>query len=133
MTVLFPERDAKAIAAALASHPQGRLVACLCAAWCRTCDEYMAAFATLSARYPQDCFVWIDVETHADRLGEDIDIENFPTVLIQPIQGGRPQFYGTLLPHMELLDRLLKAGHAMPAAPDDVPDVLDWLLAGTHP
>jgi len=133
MTVLYPERDAAAIASALSARPHGRLVACLCAAWCRTCDEYLAALETLSARYPQDCFVWIDIETHADRLGEDLDIENFPTVLIQPVGGGAPLFYGTLLPHMALLDRLLKAGDAMPAPPADAPEVLDWLLSGAYP
>ncbi len=92
MTVYFPEQDAAALRQALAARPAGRLVACLCADWCGTCKDYMSGFAALAARYPGDCFVWIDIETHADRLGEDIDIENFPTVLIQPVAGGDPHF-----------------------------------------
>ena len=129
MTVYFPERDAAAIAECLAARPQGRLVACLCAQWCGTCRDYLKALETLAGRHPQDCFVWIDIETHADALG-DIDIENFPTLLVQPASGGAPQFYGTLLPHVEVLDRMLTRGGAMPASAEDVPQVLDWLLAG---
>ncbi|MCY1286687.1 hypothetical protein D9M68_570370 [compost metagenome] len=130
MTVYFPERDAAAIAECLAAQPQGRLVACLCAQWCGTCRDYLKALEALAGRHPQDCFVWIDIETHADALG-DIDIENFPTLLVQPASGGAPpQFYGTLLPHIEVLERMLTRGGAMPASAEDVPQVLGWLLAG---
>ncbi|GLC94657.1 thiol reductase thioredoxin [Cupriavidus sp. TA19] len=129
MTVYFPERDAAAIAECLAARPQGRLVACLCAQWCGTCRDYLKALAALAGRHPQDCFVWIDIETHADALG-DIDIENFPTLLVQPASGGAPQFYGTLLPHIEVLERMLTRGGAMPASAEEMPQVLDWLLAG---
>ncbi|CAG9173738.1 hypothetical protein LMG23992_02530 [Cupriavidus laharis] len=129
MTVYFPERDLAAIGAALSARPQGRLVACLCAQWCGTCRDYLQAFSALAARHPEDCYVWIDIETHADRLG-DIDIENFPTLLVQPVAGGPTQFYGTLLPHIEVLERMLARGMAMPAAQEDVPEVLEWLLSG---
>ena len=132
MTVYFPEQDAAALRQALAARPAGRLVACLCADWCGTCKDYMSGFAALAARYPGDCFVWIDIETHADRLGEDIDIENFPTVLIQPVAGGDPHFYGTVLPHLELLERMLDRGASMPTAASEIPEVLDWLLE-SHP
>ncbi|SFC67770.1 Thiol-disulfide isomerase or thioredoxin [Cupriavidus sp. OV038] len=132
MTVYFPEQDAAALRQALAARPAGRLVACLCADWCGTCKDYMSGFAALAARYPGDCFVWIDIETHADRLGEDIDIENFPTVLIQPVAGSDPHFYGTVLPHLEVLERMLDRGASMPAAASEIPEVLDWLLE-SHP
>ncbi|MGO4304658.1 MULTISPECIES: thioredoxin family protein [unclassified Cupriavidus] len=128
MTVYFPEQDPGAVRQALAQRPRGRLVACLCADWCGTCKEYMSGFAAMAGRHPDDCFVWIDIETHADRLGEDIDIENFPTVLIQPIGGGAPHFYGTVLPHLEVLGRMLDRGVAMPTATSEIPEVLDWLL-----
>ncbi|MGO4327712.1 thioredoxin family protein [Cupriavidus sp. 2TAF22] len=130
MTVYFPEHNAGEIAQALAARPQGRLVACLCAEWCGTCKDYLEALRRLAARFPQDCFVWIDIETHADRLG-DLDIENFPTVLVQPAAGGAPQFYGTLLPHIEVLERMLARGAAMRlAAGTELPEVLEWLQAG---
>ncbi len=73
--------------------------------------------------------MWIDIETHADRLG-DIDIENFPTLLVQPVGGGPTQFYGTLLPHIEVLERMLARSAAMPAAQAEIPEVLEWLLSG---
>jgi hypothetical protein len=82
----------------------------------------------LAARYPDDCFVWIDIETHADRLGEDIDIENFPTVLIQPIAGGAPHFYGTVLPHLEVLDRMLARGSGDAGNGVGDSSSADWLL-----
>ncbi len=128
MAVYFPEQDPDGLRQALIARRSGRLVACLCADWCGTCKEYMDGFAALAARHPNDCFVWIDIETHSDRLGEDIDIENFPTVLIQPVAGGAPHFYGTVLPHLNILDRMLVRGAAMPAAPSEFPEVLSWLL-----
>lgn len=126
MAVYFPERDAAAIAAALRAHPDGRLVACLCAEWCGTCRDYLAVWRDLAERHPDDCFVWIDIETHADALG-DIDIENFPTVLVQDAAGGVPRFYGTLLPHADTLARLLSRGATMPAGGEPPPDLLGWL------
>ncbi|NYH97418.1 thioredoxin family protein [Cupriavidus plantarum] len=128
MTVYFPERDAAALRRALQDRPDGRLVACLCAAWCGTCKEYEAGFAALAARHPADCFVWIDIETHADYLGEDVDIENFPTLLVQRVAGGQPDFYGTVLPHLEVLERMLARGARMTAPAADMPEVLEWLL-----
>lgn len=129
MTVYFPEHDLPALAQALAQRPGGRLVACLCADWCGTCKEYLVAFRSLAERCPDDCFVWIDIETHADRLG-DIDVENFPTVLVQGVGAAEPQFYGTLLPHIETLERMLARGGAMHAAGAGAPDVLGWLAPG---
>lgn len=128
MTVYFPERDAAALRRALQDRPDGRLVACLCAAWCGTCKDYEAGFAALAARHPADCFVWIDIETHADYLGDDVDIENFPTLLVQRVAGGEPDFYGTVLPHLEVLERMLVRGAKMPAPAADMPEVLEWLL-----
>lgn len=128
MAVYFPEQNADVLRQALRARPQGRLVACLCAEWCGTCKEYLPGFAALAARYPDDCFVWIDVETHSDYLGEDIDIENFPTVLIQPVAGGAPQFYGTVLPHLDVLERMLMRGGAMSPPASETPEVLSWLL-----
>lgn len=126
MTVYFPERDAEALAVALAQRPDGRLVACLCAAWCGTCRDYLVAMTELAVRHPEDCFVYIDIETHADRLG-DLDIENFPTLLVQPVAGGEPTFFGTLLPHIGVLERMLVRNQGMAAAPEFAPDLLAWL------
>jgi len=81
------------------------VIACLCAAWCDTCTQYRSVFQELSLKHPDKHFVWIDIEDQADTLG-DIDVENFPTLLIQ--QGDAVAFYGTVLPDMQLADRLIQ-------------------------
>ncbi|HEY0843857.1 MAG TPA: thioredoxin family protein [Noviherbaspirillum sp.] len=82
------------------------VVACLCAAWCDTCRSYRSGFEQLSALHPDKRFVWIDIEDQADFIG-DIDVENFPTLLIQ--RGNTVAFFGTVLPDMKLADRLIQA------------------------
>ena len=84
----------------LAEH----VVACLCAAWCRTCTGYATAFAGLAQRFPEYSFVWIDID-HDEAIIGDLDVETFPTVLV----GRRDEvvFGGVLLPHIEHLERLL--------------------------
>ncbi len=80
-------------------------VACLCAAWCDTCREYRPGFEALAPLFPAAEFRWIDIEDEADFIGE-IDVENFPTVLIQ--RGDLVLFFGVLLPQPGLLKRLLE-------------------------
>lgn len=82
------------------------IVACLCAAWCGTCGTYRAAFDGLAARHPDKEFIWIDIEDQADVVG-DLDVENFPTLLIQ--RDDTVAFFGTMLPDPALADRLVKA------------------------
>jgi thioredoxin 1 len=82
------------------------VVACLCAAWCGTCTQYRQTFAALAARHPDKRFVWIDIEDQADVVG-DLDVENFPTLLIQ--RRDAVAFFGTVLPDLHLADRLIQA------------------------
>jgi thioredoxin 1 len=81
-------------------------IACLCAAWCDTCQAYRTTFDALAALHPQHHFVWIDIEDQADLVG-DFDVENFPTLLIQ--RGDHVAFFGIVLPELRLADRLLRA------------------------
>jgi thioredoxin 1 len=91
-----------------APQAQGWLVACLCAAWCGTCTEYRAVFAAQAAARPDMRFVWVDIEDESDALAPfDLDIENFPTVLVA--HGDELRFLGTLLPHAATLTRTLAA------------------------
>jgi thioredoxin 1 len=85
---------------------QAWVVACLCAAWCETCQVYRDTFDELAARHPEHHFVWIDIEDHADLAG-DFDVENFPTLLIQ--HGELVVFFGAVLPEIRVADRLLRA------------------------
>lgn len=92
----------KALAAALTNDAW--MVACLCAAWCDTCTQYRAIFERLAQRHPQVVFVWIDIEDDAELL-DDIDIDNFPTLVIQ--YGDAIAFAGPVLPDFHIADRLL--------------------------
>ncbi len=81
-------------------------VVCLCAEWCGTCREYKSEFGKLVAAFPGARFSWWDIEERADSLG-DLDIENFPTLLIR--RGRLVLFYGTMLPQIGLLRRLIES------------------------
>jgi hypothetical protein len=93
------------------ADPQAALqVACLCAAWCRTCDAYAAVFeqamAALRLQHPGLQAHWIDIEDEAELLGE-LDIETFPTLVV--IDASRVRFAGTLTPQPQTLQRVLRA------------------------
>jgi len=98
-------------------------VACLCAAWCRTCESYQQVFEAACAELPQDGLHvrWIDIEDEADLIG-DLDIETFPTLLIADDEQVR--FAGPLTPQPETLKRVLRA-HLAEARPAQVePDYI---------
>ena len=83
------------------------LVACLCAEWCGACREYRAAFDALAARFAARAdFAWIDVEDEADALG-DLDVENFPTLLIA--DGASLRFLGVVTPQAKTAERLVQS------------------------
>ena len=91
------------------------LVACLCAAWCRTCDAYAPTFEQLEREFaPRVRFVPVDIEDHEDALGE-LDVVDFPTLLIA--EGDTIHFLGPVLPHAQtarqLIERALK-GQLLP-------------------
>ena len=79
-----------------------RVVACLCAQWCRTCDGYLPVFDALQAQFPDDRFVWLDVEDE----GVDVLVDTFPTLMVA--RGTTVQFFGAVLPHAEHATRLLQ-------------------------
>lgn len=112
MPALNLDTDSDRIAERVADS-QTLLVACLCAQWCGTCREYRPQFDRLADAHPDVCFVWIDIETHADRF-DDLDVENFPTLLIEDAVTTR--FFGTVLPHIAIAERLLSDLSALPGA-----------------
>src|SRR4051794_18112504 len=92
------------------------LVACLCASWCRTCDDYRPTFAAAAAAHPDLRFAWIDIEDHSDALGSvALDIDDFPTLLIA--RGKALRFFGPILPHRETLLRTIDAARAATLTP----------------
>jgi thioredoxin 1 len=82
------------------------IVVCLCAAWCDVCRQYQPGFTQLAARHPDKHFVWIDIEDQADIAG-DLDVENFPTLLIQ--RADTVAFFGTVQPDLHQANRLVLA------------------------
>jgi thioredoxin 1 len=87
------------------------LVACLCAQWCGTCRDYRAVFDALAAELGAATrFAWVDIEDEADALGDELDVENFPTLLVA--RGDTVLFFGTLTPHPPTLARLVQSALA---------------------
>ena len=92
------------------------LVACLCAGWCRTCDEVRPAFEALARDRADMRFAWIDIEDESDTLGPlALEVENFPTLLVA--RGADLRFYGTVLPHAATLGRTIDAARAATLTP----------------
>lgn len=77
---------------------------CLCAEWCGVCREYRSGFEEIVRQFPALPCYWLDVEVHADELG-DLDVENFPTLLIKRRQW--VLFYGSMPPAPGHLRRTL--------------------------
>ncbi|MDH0867433.1 thioredoxin family protein [Mitsuaria sp. GD03876] len=92
--------------------PSDLLVACLCAAWCRTCDTYRDDFATLRQAHPGARFLWVDIEDDAE-LVDDLEVETFPTLLIG--RGEQVCFIGPVLPGPAAAQRLIQAVEDNPA------------------
>ena len=91
----------------------------LCAQWCGVCRDYRG-FVQAAHKSDRAQWVWVDIETHSDALGE-LDIENFPTLLIT--EGDAVRFLGTITPQPEVAERLvtslLSGNHySVPAVPD---------------
>ena len=102
-TTLHADNRAEVAAALAQDH---LVVACLCAAWCGTCASYRAVFEELASRHPDKYFLWVDIEDHADLVG-DLDVENFPTLLIQRHE--HVAFFGTMLPDANVAHLLVQA------------------------
>jgi thioredoxin 1 len=102
---------------AYVNDPSRLLVACLCAQWCESCRAYVGTFASLGTRCNDRLDLrWIDIEDEAELL-DDIDVENFPTLLL--CRGDEVVFLGAVTPHPStahaLIDRAL-AGDLAPLA-----------------
>jgi len=103
------------------------LIVCYCAAWCDTCTVYQQKLEILSDQLPEYIFVWVDIEDHPELLGDE-DVENFPTLLIE--RQGQKQFFGTMLPHIDQLKRMIQATETGDhvAASNTLPDVRACLM-----
>jgi hypothetical protein len=94
--------------------PIGTLhLACLCAGWCRLCDDYGPVFESavgaLRTQYPALQAHWIDIEDEAALVG-DYEVETFPTLVV--LDERQIRFAGPLTPQPETLRRVLRAALA---------------------
>jgi thioredoxin 1 len=94
-------------------------IVCLCADWCAACRDYRRAFEARAQQRGDAVHVWVDIEDDSDWLG-DIDVETLPTLLV--LHGTRPMFFGPVLPHMDIVDRTLRALKQHGPSGDPVPD-----------
>jgi len=92
---------------------------CLCADWCDTCRDYEGAFEQRARRRDDAIHVWLDIEDDSDWLG-DIDVETLPTLLV--LHEDRPMFFGPVLPHIDVIDRTLRALGQHGPSGEPVPD-----------
>lgn len=100
-------------------------VTCLCAAWCGTCRDYEAVVGQAAARFSSAArFRSIDIEDDA-ALVDDVDIDNFPTVLIA--RGERVLFFGPITPQPGTLFRLVEQALAGELTVTGVPAEADAL------
>ncbi len=110
----------------------GWVVACLCAAWCSSCREYFTNFTALAQRHPQAQFTWIDIEDQADLIG-DLDVDNFPTLLIQ--RGDVVAFLAPVEMDLHLAERILlaqmeKSAAELQAEAQSTPERRHWQQEG---
>jgi len=104
-------------------------LACLCAAWCRTCDSYRPTLQDVAAPFVASGRLapprWIDIEDEAD-LVDDVDIETFPTLLVYDER--RVLFAGPLTPQADVLQRLIEQLLSGDAARGSVPAAIEALV-----
>ena len=99
------------------------LVVCLCARWCRTCDDYRPVFDALGSAFGARIeLVWVDIEDDEAALGA-VDVEDFPTLLLA--RADQPLFFGPITPHPATLARLVQS-----ALDGDLKTVAEPALAG---
>jgi thioredoxin 1 len=100
-------------------------VACLCAAWCGVCREWMPMFTAQARANPHMRFAWVDVEDEDETMG-DVDIETFPTLLVA--RGDEVMYLAPIPPLASQFTRLLARLQAQPRPDPGVPPEANALL-----
>lgn len=100
-------------------------VACLCAAWCGVCREWLPQFTAQARAHSHMRFAWVDVEDEDETMGE-VDIETFPTLLVA--RGDQVLYLAPIPPLGSQFTRLLARLNAQQAPDPGVPSEADELL-----
>ena len=101
-------------------------VACLCAAWCGVCREWLPQFTEQARAHPGMRFAWVDVEDEDETMGE-VDIETFPTLLVA--RGDEVLYLAPIPPFATQFTRLIARLQAQPTADPGVAPEANDLLA----
>ena len=101
-------------------------VACLCAAWCGVCRDWLPLFTAQARAQPGMRFAWVDVEDEDEAMGE-VDIVTFPTLLVA--RGDRVLYLAPIPPLDAQFTRLLARLRQQRGADPNVPPDADALLA----
>ena len=104
-------------------------VACLCAAWCGVCREWLPQFTAHARAHPDLRFAWVDVEDEDETMG-DVDIETFPTLLVA--RGREVMYLAPSPPLATQFTRLVARLQAQPNPDPGVPADANALLARLH-
>jgi thioredoxin 1 len=100
-------------------------VACLCAAWCGVCRDWLPLFTAQARAHPHMHFAWIDVEDE-DETMEEVDIETFPTLLVA--RGDEVLYMAPIPPMPTQFTRLLARLQAQPDPDPGTPPEANALL-----
>ncbi|HEY0822546.1 MAG TPA: thioredoxin family protein [Ramlibacter sp.] len=100
-------------------------VACLCAAWCGVCRDFLPMFTQQARANPHMRFAWVDVEDEDETMGE-VDIETFPTLLVA--RGDQVLFLAPIPPLASQFTRLLARLQAQPQPDPGIGDEANALL-----
>jgi thioredoxin 1 len=101
-------------------------VACLCAAWCGVCRDWLPRFTEQARAHPDLRFAWVDVEDEDETMGE-VDIVTFPTLLVA--RGTQVLYLAPIPPLATQFTRLLARLQGQPAPDPGVPAEADALFA----
>ena len=100
-------------------------VACLCAAWCGVCREWLPLFTAQARTHPHMRFAWVDVEDEDETMGE-VDIETFPTLLVG--RGDEVLYLAPIPPLASKFTQLLARLQAQPRPDPGLPPEANALL-----
>ncbi|MFV0548393.1 MAG: thioredoxin domain-containing protein [Limnobaculum xujianqingii] len=102
-----------------------RLIAGLCASWCENCESWQIVFSSLSDKYPDYCFVWLDIEDHPDMVAE-VDLDILPVLLVQ--DRDNILFLGPVRPDREVAERIIQSTSSTMQVFE--PGIRDFLIEG---
>ena len=100
-------------------------VACLCAAWCGVCRDWLPLFTAQARSHPGMRFAWVDVEDEDETMG-DVDIETFPTLMVA--RGDEVLYLAPVPPLASQFTRLMARLQAQPRPDPGVPPEANALL-----